>query len=87
MGIQIADSEISIEKLKLIKDTEFNGTTISASSNTIHIHQHYYFKRRLIEGQNHLCNVDEPFFLHVSLYFQVLLKITSLKEKSFIYLF
>lgn len=31
MGIKIADSEISIEKLKLIKDTKVDGTIISAS--------------------------------------------------------
>lgn len=32
-------------------------------------------------------DLDEPFILHVILHFQVLLKITSFKEKSFVYLF
>lgn len=31
VGIKIADSEISMEKLKLIKDTKVDGTIISAS--------------------------------------------------------
>lgn len=33
-----------------------------------------------------LSNLDESFILHVILHFQVLLQITSLKEKSFMYL-
>lgn len=35
MGIKIADSEVSIEKLKLVKDSTINKPTISARSNLI----------------------------------------------------
>lgn len=38
MGIKIADSEVSIEKLKLVKDSKITKTTISARRNLIHVH-------------------------------------------------
>ena len=45
MGIKIADSEISIQKRKVVKDSKINETIISASSKLIHIHGHYYAEK------------------------------------------
>lgn len=71
MGIKIADSEISIQKRKVVKDSKINETIISASSKLIHIHGHYYAEKDWKKVKNLLLNLDESSILHVILHFQI----------------
>ena len=71
MGITIADSEISIEKRKVVKDSKINETIISASSKLIHIQWHYYVKKGWQEVKNLLLSLDESSILHVILHLQI----------------